>query len=281
MQFIQFDTEDGLRLNGILKNVGSDTTIVHIHGKAGNFYENKFVKLMFEFYASAGFNFMSFNNRGHASYAEAYQNGKIAYIGTAVERFEDCLLDLTAAKMFAKNFGSRVIFQGHSFGCEKIMYYSQQIDPTVELILLSPSDGYKLQMVYITPETVEDQISRLKNTYKLEGMEWLAPEEYGIRVEGVNYHVPIIAQALVELMSGPAFEILSLDKSWRGPNITARSYIYLGGCDGLQVDGIEKMVDTLQERFDAATIAVFEDGNHHLKPIETNVMKSIVSWIRG
>src|SRR5215213_1120117 len=149
MRLVQFEASDGLRLNGILEDTGSDTTIIHVHGKSGNFYENKFVKVMLEAYPSGGFNFLSFNNRGHSSYVEAYQKGDIAYIGAAVERFEDCLLDLQAAEQFARTFSSRVVMQGHSFGCEKIMYYSQHINPTLDLVLLSPCDGYHLQNIYI------------------------------------------------------------------------------------------------------------------------------------
>lgn len=280
MRLIQFETGDGLRLNGILEDVGSDTTIVHIHGKSGNFYENKFVKIMLEAYPSAGFNFLSFNNRGHSSYVEAYKKGDIAYIGAAVETFEDCLLDLQAAEKFARTFSSRVVMQGHSFGCEKIMYYSRHVNPKLDLVLLSPCDGYHLQNIYIEPETVEEQLARLRRDYSLEGLEWLPPEEYGIRVSGKSYHVPIVARALVNLMSGPAFELLSLEKPWSGPPISSRSFVYLGGRDVLQVAGVEPMVKQLRARFKDARIAVFQNGDHHLAPIQHEVIESISSWLR-
>src|SRR6185295_14051483 len=197
MRLVQFETKDGLRLNGILEDTGSDTTIVHIHGKVGNFYENKFVKIMLEAYPAAGYNFLSFNNRGHSSLVEAYKNSDVVYIGSAVEIFSECILDLEAAEKFARTLSPRVVLQGHSLGCEKMMYYSQQVNPSIELVLLSPCDGYRLQNVYIAPETVDEQLARLQTEYRLQGLEWLPPQEYGIRVAGKAYHVPIVAQALV------------------------------------------------------------------------------------
>lgn len=280
MRLVQFETEDGLRLNGCLAETGSDTTIVHVHGKGGNFYENKFVKIMFEAYSSEGFNFLSFNNRGHSSYVEAYKDGEIVYIGAAVETFEDCLLDLRAAEQFARTLGSRVVFQGHSFGCEKIMYYSLHVNPNLELILLSPCDGYRLQQVYRYPETVEQQLLRLRKDYQLEGLEWLPSREYGIRVPGVDYHVPIVAEALVALMSGSAFELIALDKPWRGPLVPSRSFVYLGGRDPLQVDGADAMRKELRARIHNPNVVVFENGDHALRPIHGEVLGRISAWLR-
>jgi len=280
MKLVQFETEDGLRLNGCLEDVGSDTTIVHIHGKGGNFYENKFVKIMFEAYPAKGFNFLSFNNRGHSSYVEAYQNGQIVYVGSVTERFEDCLLDLRAAEKFARTLGSRVVFQGHSFGCEKSMYYSLHVNPDVELILLSPCDGYRLQQVYIAPETVEQQLERLRNEYRLEGFELAAPGEYGIRVESVDYHVPITARALVELMEGPAFALIAIDKPWQGPKISSPTFVYFGGRDPLQVDGIGPIKQAFQQRIQNPHVAVFEEGDHALRPVFGEVLDQISAWLR-
>jgi pimeloyl-ACP methyl ester carboxylesterase len=280
MRLVQFETEDGLRLNGCLEEAGSDTTIVHVHGKGGNFYENKFVRMMYDVYRSEGFNFLSFNNRGHSSYVEAYKEEEIVYIGAAVEKFEDCLLDLRAAEKFARTLGSRVVFQGHSFGCEKIMFYSQHVNPNLEFVLLSPCDGYRLQEVFMFPETVEHQLERLRKEYHLEGLEWLPPREYGIRVPGVDYHVPIVAQALVDLMSGPAFELIALDKPWQGPLLSSNFFIYLGGRDPLQVDGVEAMSQAFRARMQNPNIAVFADGDHALRPVCNEVLGQITSWLR-
>lgn len=280
MRLVQFETKDGLRLNGAVEDVGSETTIIHIHGKSGNFYENKFVKIMLEAYPSAGFNFLTFNNRGHSTYVEAMRKGEIVYVGSAVEKFSESLLDLEAAEQFARTLGPRVVLQGHSFGCEKIMFYSQHVNPNLELVLLSPCDGYRLQNVYIAPETVDQQVERLRRSYRLQGLEWLPQEDYGIRVPGKTYHVPIVAESLVDLLTGPAFQLLAVDKPWAGPLLSARSFVYLGGRDPLQVGGVEPMVTALRSRFQDARITTFPEGEHHLAPIQRQVVASITSWLR-
>jgi len=279
MRLVQFETEDKLRLNGLLSNVGSRTTILHIHGKCGNFYENKFVKIMFGAYAAANLNFLSFNNRGTACYTEAYKGKDTVYIGTAVEEFTECILDIAAAIKFAESFSERVVLQGHSFGCEKVMYYAQQVNSGIELIVLSPSDGYRLQEAYIFPETVEEQLERLRSTYHLSGMEWLPAWEYGIRARDVEYHVPIVAWSLVGLITGPPFDLLRLGRPWGRPKISNRSFVYIGGEDALQLDGVEAMAEGIKERFLDPTLLVLREGRHDLRPSPAEVVCKIIHWL--
>lgn len=279
LRLVQFEATDGLRLNGLLADAGSDITIIHIHGKGGNFYENNFVRKMYSEYPKMGFNFLAFNNRGHSTYVEAYHSGQITYVGSAVEEFKDCLLDLDAAIKFAHTIGQRVVLQGHSFGCEKITFYALYWDASVPLVLLSPCDGYRLQEVYRHPETVSQQLLRLKEKYALEGLELLPPEEYGIRVSGIDYHVPITARALVSLMSGIAFRLFRCDFPWADAQIENNCFVYLGQQDALQVDGAEAMRDLMQERFLDPHVEIHAKGDHQLRGAMPEVIASIGRWI--
>ena len=279
LRVVRFDTDDGLRLSGLLNDVGSDTTVIHVHGFGGNFYENTFVDVMRDAYAIANLNFLAFNNRGHGSYVEAYQNGAMAYVGAAVEDFEDCLLDIGAAVRFAQTVGSRVVLQGHCMGAHKIMHYARRVDSSVELILLAPCDMYRAQAEYIHPERVEDQIARLRASYRLEGMEWLPAQEYGVKVPGVEYHVPVVAGALVAMLSSPAYQTLRADAPWQGETWPNRAFVYLGGRDPLNFDGIAPMKKMLGERLSDASVVVFADGGHQLKPVEREVSAAIAEWV--
>jgi len=278
MEFIRFDTQDGIRLNGMLANAESDITVIHIHGRGGNFYENSFARRMYDVYPRMGVNFLAFNNRGHSSYVEAYRNGEVIYIGSSIEEFGESLLDLEAAVTFARSIAPTVILQGHSLGCEKVMYYGQERDPAIPLILLSPCDGYRLQTIYIDPETVEDQIVRLSSTYSLEGMELVPPEEYGIRCAGIYYHVPITAKALISLLTSPAFRLLRRGYPWDNPLIN-KCYTYLGCEDALQIDGAEAMRDVVLERFVDPNIQLYPHGDHQLRRAMPEVFDSIEEWI--
>ena len=148
----RFFTADGLELQGFFASPGegvAPTTLVHIHGLSGNFYENRFLDQVAEGVVGRGLNFFSFNNRGHDYFADFLcqdpGTGRYSYeqIGGAYEAFEDCVPDLDAALQFVSSVGSeRVVLQGHSHGALKAVYYlfRAQRPQVVGLSLLSPSD---------------------------------------------------------------------------------------------------------------------------------------------
>lgn len=280
LRFIRFEAADGLRLNGMLADADSDITVIHVHGRGGNFYENSFLRRMYDEYPRQGINLLAFNNRGHSSYVEAYMNGRVIYVGSAIEKFEDSLLDLDAACAFARTFSSKIVLQGHSLGCEKVMYYGGNRDGLIPLILLSPSDGYRLQTVYRYPESVEDQICRLQAADRLAGLEFMPESEYGIRNHDLYYHVPITAQALVSLMTGPAFRLFRRGYSLGEP-LQNRCFVYLGALDALQVDGADAMAALVRERFVRPHVELYPQGDHQLRGAMPDVLHSLSKWILG
>jgi pimeloyl-ACP methyl ester carboxylesterase len=155
-EFCRVVTSDGLELQGLVVTPEAGpakTTLLHIHGLAGNFYENRFVDNAAEACAGAGINFITLNNRGHeyiSDFIVETPGGKAAsqQIGGAFETFDDCLKDIAAWVGFAKARGAeRIILQGHSHGALKALFYlSRTADPAVGgLVLLSPSDDFGLQ----------------------------------------------------------------------------------------------------------------------------------------
>lgn len=89
---------------------------------------------------------MAFNNRGAGIDFDVRReiNGrydKAIVIGANNEIFEDCLIDIGAAIDFAKSKGySEIVLMGHSYGCNKIVYYALEKGFTGDLILLAPCD---------------------------------------------------------------------------------------------------------------------------------------------
>ncbi|HEY3396949.1 MAG TPA: alpha/beta fold hydrolase [Armatimonadota bacterium] len=153
----RFTTGDGLELEGFFAAPATgvaETTLVHVHGLAGNFYENPFVEAVGEAVTARGCNFLACNNRGHDYLADLLcrdpQSGRFSYRpgGAAHELLADAVLDLEAALAFVRSLGSRrVVLQGHSHGAIKAAYYLTQSRPAevVGLSLLSPSDDLGLQ----------------------------------------------------------------------------------------------------------------------------------------
>ncbi len=141
-------TPDKLRLDGLLfePKQKSRRAVLHIHGMAGNFYENEFVDAMAQQYTAAGYAFLTGNTRGHDLIADFRIVGpkeRYKRIGNSRERFEDCILDIKAWLKLLKRQGyTEIVLQGHSLGCSKVAYFLSKVAaPEVKaLILASPSD---------------------------------------------------------------------------------------------------------------------------------------------
>lgn len=147
--FHRIKTSDGIELNGLLyePDISTNKVLVHVHGMAGNFYENKFLDFIAQTLTSNGIAFFAFNNRGCELIKDLYkiEDGKrnIVRIGNAYEIFEDSALDIKSAIDFveSKDF-SEIHLSGHSLGAPKVTYYvAEESDARLSsIILLSPSD---------------------------------------------------------------------------------------------------------------------------------------------
>jgi len=88
--------------------------LVFVHGMGSNFYRSQLKKAFIDVAPETGWGILSFNNRG-------------AERGTEDERFSQCLADLDAAVAFARRRGHRrLVFIGHSTGCQKIVYWQSE-----------------------------------------------------------------------------------------------------------------------------------------------------------
>ena len=147
-KLIRIITKDKLLLSGALYTPvrSTDKAIFHIHGMAGNFYENKFLDNMAETYTANGYAFLSINTRGSGSFSDFPIEGtKEEYkrIGNAYEIFEESIYDIKAGIDFLQKEGyTEIILQGHSLGSVKVAYYvAETQDKRIsKLILISPSD---------------------------------------------------------------------------------------------------------------------------------------------
>lgn len=139
---VNVTTKDKLVLHGILlESKNSSKIVINIHGSASNFYEEPFFENMAVAFPQKGFSYLSINNRGNSVLTHTWQK-----CGSAVEKFEDCVLDIDAWIKFAldKKY-STIILQGHSLGTEKIVYYinkGKYKNKVSGVVLLGFSDSY-------------------------------------------------------------------------------------------------------------------------------------------
>ena len=138
---IQLKTKDNIWLHGLyLTPLEKKAVFINIHGTASNFYEEYFVEVLSGKFLEKGISILSTNNRGAGVY-DAYQK-----TGAAVERFEDCLVDIDSWIEFATKQGhDHIILSGHSLGTEKIVYYmnnGKYADKINSIVLLGPADSF-------------------------------------------------------------------------------------------------------------------------------------------
>jgi dienelactone hydrolase len=142
-------TSDALELVGLLYEPDEKTAriLVHVHGMAGNFYENKFIDAVAKTLTSNGTALFVFNNRGCELVKDLTKlvetERTIVKIGNAYEKFEDSLIDIKSAIDFVSSIGfSTMHLSGHSLGAPKVAYYSANSgdEKMASVIFLSPSD---------------------------------------------------------------------------------------------------------------------------------------------
>ena len=147
--FHRIKTEDNLELVGLLYEPDSQTdkVLVHVHGMAGNFYENKFLDYIAKTLTDNGIAFFAFNNRGCEYVKDLTKIDEdkryIVRIGDTYERFEDSVFDIRAAIDFVESKGFLEIhLSGHSLGGPKVAYYiAEGRDSRIKsVIFLSPAD---------------------------------------------------------------------------------------------------------------------------------------------
>lgn len=143
-------TEDGLELHGILYEPDQKTKkiLAHVHGMAGNFYENKFLDNIAKTLTDNGIAFCPFNNRGNSNMTTFLKKTDSGFqypmIGDIYEKFEDSLIDIKAHIDFLekKEDYEEIHLSGHSLGAPKATYYlGKTHDKRIKsLSLLSPAD---------------------------------------------------------------------------------------------------------------------------------------------
>ena len=280
---VTFSTPTGFWLDGIL--YGDDrasTTVVHVHGSLGNCYRNRFLRVMGKRYGEAGIRLLSFNLSSHDGLAEGYRNkDEFEYCGGSVVEFDRCLDDIAGAVAFAEESCDRIILQGHSMGCDRVLHYLLSRGGGYDCILLGPCDSYQLQKKWIGPESVEEQTERLKREALGTGeLDWLPSREYGIRSGDEDYIIPITRRALLSIMEGPVFRLLRIDHPMDF-RLEERAFVYLGGDDALQPAGSEAMFRHLEERVSRVTRCFVSHGGHSLEGCEEIVTNEIIKWTKA
>ena len=272
-ELVRIKTEDNLELQGLLVEAGKETILVHVHAWIGNFYENRFLDFISDEIAKKGISFLSFNNRGAGIITDFIKNGKYKRVGGSIEKFEDCILDIKAAIEFlAKKGYKNIILQGHSTGCQKVIYYkSKTKDRRVKsLILLCPVDDIACAKDMLGKRYEE----ALKIARGIIGKEMVVPE-------WMQYYPFLTPERFLQISDPESVAGRILDVSGKLEEIKSVD------CPVLAIFGEEddyqknpkEMLDILKEKTNC-DIKLLK-CNHWFKDNEEELAKEIAEWIKN
>ena len=252
--------------------------VVHVHGSLGNFYQQPFIRIFANRLARHGVALLSFNLTSHDGIAEGYSiDGDMEYVGGSLSDFGTCVDDIDAMVTVARSFCPRVVLQGHSLGCDRVLHYAREREE-LPLILLSPCDSYRLQEVWLGGEDVESQVRRLAAASgHREDAVLLPAEEYGVKgPDGWTYSIPICRSALLSVLTGSPCKLLRIGHSTEVIS-SASALVYLGTEDAIRAASIEKMKDHVRAILPRAQV-VTASGDHGLVGCEDDMAVTVLRW---
>lgn len=284
-------TEDGLDLHGVLyePDEKTDVVLVHIHGMAGNFYENKFLDNIAKTLTDNGIAFCPFNNRGNGHITDFVRtiDGEktFATYGSSGERFRDCLYDIQAHINFVKSQGYKdVHLSGHSLGSPKVAYYAYKAEEDLKsVIFISPSD-----MLGLVRGDADSNFSDYKNEAPVakkmieegKGKELLPKYVWG--------EYPVTAETYLNLFADSAntaiFNFHNKDLGFEVLNkIKQPTLAIMGGNDDVLVRPIDEIMQTIEEEMKSSSkveTKVIDGANHGYQEHEQELADTLLNWIK-
>jgi len=284
-EVVKFSASDGYIYTGLLYRSGdSQKTIIHIHGMCGNMLSFSSLLDLADAYIQNGYNLLTFDLKAHDCIAEGNwtggaspNDGYFFYVGGSLEIFERCIVDIESAINFVSQFSAEIILQGHSMGCERIITFQLATKKHYNTILISPCDAYKLQMNYIYPQTIDEQIEELK---LYDDSTLLPPRFFGIN-SGINdtYTIPIYKKALLSILTGMALKVFRQDENLEY-YLPISCICLLGENDPMQTYQPHKAFDILKNKFQKFNGFALQ-GNHEMIPVENDMVALILKWLKG
>ena len=283
--FCRVNTKDELRLDGLLFEPEGEAkaAVLHIHGRAGNFYANGFLDAMAKNYTEAGLALLSVNTRGHDHIADFRigKTKKIVRIGQAFEIFEECVLDIGAWVEFLKSRGYRkIILQGHSQGASKIVHYlsQNQIPEIASMVLMSPADPSGLLRKY-APEKFARDLALAKEMMASGKGEQLLPD----KIRDWYY---VSAKTFANEMGGKEpniFPIFDNGDFGKLESINLPALVFYGQNEDTLVFGAQKDLEIIASHLKNPRSKTFiiENADHTYLDKKEFIARLIVDWVKG
>lgn len=294
MNHVEFDTEDGLRLPGLLYEVkGSKKVAIYLHGNGSSsiFYgvnENQDLPNALN---KKGVSLLKFNNRGaHIIKKLNVRTGdevERKNFGCAYEKIKDCIFDIDGAIKFLQGLGYKEFYLiGASTGANKICVYNYYKPKNVfsKYILLCGGDdmgsyysSLGKQKFFKLLKASKEKIKKGKGN---ELMKELLPDEIfayqgfydTINPDGDYNCFPFLeALGKAKLSTKPLFRYFK--------TINKPSLVVYGENDEYAYGDVLKVVDILKSHQPDFNYKIIKDTDHGFTGKKQELSKIISDWI--
>jgi len=287
-ELVRIEAEDGLELVGFYAapEGGASTAVLHVHGLAGNFYENRFVDAVSRDVLARGAGFLSVNNRGHEYRSDNLLGDGAETIsalgGASWEVFEESAHDVGGcARYLASRGHERIVFEGHSLGCNKIVHYlvSRSVPEAAGVVLLAPPDIYGLR-----DRGADGGLSEVLR----EARALVAAGAGETEMASAGYVVPISAATVVGMYGDPGasdifpFRLGSAAAFPHLEEIALPVLVVYGSVDEAAVVPVDEAVAALEGALAASPrveAVVIEGGNHVYWGFEGRVGRAVGGFV--
>lgn len=133
-------TEDGLKLPMVhFESKNKDLCVIFVHGMCATIIDNYFATVWGKKLSNNDIGFIYAHNRGHSIENDILtKDGKLERYGCMYEIFDDCIYDIDLAIKLAREKGYKnIILLGHSYGCNKVIYYYYKKHPDILGVILA------------------------------------------------------------------------------------------------------------------------------------------------
>ena len=151
-------TVDGLMLPMVhFESKEKDICVICIHGMCGTIVDNYFATVWGKILSEKNIGFIYEHNRGHSIENDiVMKDGSFKRCGCMYEIFEDCIYDIDLAIQTAKDKGyKKIILLGHSYGCNKVIYYYYKKHPNILGIILASAPDMISSHLLLEPDYKE------------------------------------------------------------------------------------------------------------------------------
>ena len=288
---VYFNSVDNLNLIGLLHTPKkkTDTVVISIHGITSNCLKRR-DDILAQKCTELGIAYFGFNNRGHeiiSSYGRIEDNTMKLY-GSGGESIYDSYYDIKGAMLEMQKRGySKIILQGHSMGCTKIVYTYNEFLNNNETTMLDAITGVILLSMVDIPTALKQVLGK---DYKkiISYFEMLKKRGKGDRLVVLDDGTPPVRpNSILEYAENNK----KIDFAKFGDNrttfkelnnITVPLFMRWGNLNELIFQGADELVQKLNEKIknENKDISYIAGANHNYTGKEEELGEQIVNFIK-